>query len=136
VTVGRDFDLLVEVQAGAQPVDSVSAYLNFDPAFLQVTRITPGASLPSILVNSFDNTAGQVNFSAGTSANFPSGTFTLVTVTFKALAPTASASLAFSTSATRVSDVSFGGSSVLKDVTDGTVVIAASNKLFLPLLPK
>lgn len=126
--------MVIEVRAGTQAVDGVAAYLNFAPDFLQFVHITAGTSLSVILENTYDNAGGQLNFSASTSSIPPSGTFSLATVTFKALAQTASTSLVFNTTASRISDATYGGSSVLRDLTDGAVTIAISNKLFLPML--
>ncbi len=134
VGLGQNFDVVIEVRAAAQSVDGAAAYLNFNPAFLRVVSITEGNALPIIQQSSYDNAAGQVNFSAGTLANFPSGTFTLATVTFKALAQTTSTSLTFNTTSIRKSDVTFNGSSVLAGDTNGTVMITNSNKISLPLL--
>jgi hypothetical protein len=77
-----------------------------------------------------------VNFSAVTLAHFPSGAFTLATITFKALAPTASTSLTFNTTSTRKSEVTFNGSSVLAGDIDGSIVITNANKISLPVLFK
>jgi hypothetical protein len=134
--VGQNFDLHIEVRAGVQPVDSAAAYLDFDPAALRVVSITAGTSLPNIVEKTFDNTTGQVDFSASTNANFPSGTFTLATVTFKAFDQTSGTSLSFNTKSKRKSEVAFDGSSVLKDIADGKVVVVISDKVFLPLLQK
>jgi hypothetical protein len=134
VALGENFDLVIEVRAGTQPVDGAAVYLNFDPDFLQVVSISAGNTLPTILENSYNNTAGQINFSASTLSSFPSGTFTLATVTFQALAPTSGTSLAFNSSSPRESDVTFEGSSILTGDIDGTIVIAVSHKIFIPLL--
>ena len=122
-TLGQTFDVAIEVQAGTQPVDGAAAYINFNTTYLHVVSITPGGALPTVLQNSFDNTSGQINYAAGTLSNFPSGTFTLATVRFTAISVTPSTPLTFNTILPRESDVTYGGSSVLDSLVNGTVEI-------------
>ena len=125
VAVGQDFDLVLEVQAGTQVVDGAAAYLNFDKTYLQVVSITPGSSLPEVLENNFDNATGQLNFAAGVlppDLN-PTGTFTLATVTFHAQTITAGTSIHFYDVDPRMSDITFGGQSILGETQDGSVTI-------------
>lgn len=46
VTTGIEqiFDLTMQIQADSQDVDAASAYLNFDPTFLEVVSIAPGSA--------------------------------------------------------------------------------------------
>ena len=101
------FDVPMIVMAGAQTLDGAAAYPNFDPTKLEVVSVTPGIAFSQILQNSFDNTTGQINFAAGTlSAPYPSGSFTLLTVRFRALAVVpASTAVTFSTAVAQQSDV-------------------------------
>lgn len=129
VSVGQDFDLVMQVQAGTQQVDGAAAYLNFDPGKLQVVSLTAGSSLPTVLTNTYDNTTGKVDFAAGNlNPPHPSGTFTLVTVKFNALAMTTGAgtSISFNSTPPRQSDATFNGASVLASTTPGTVIVQTS----------
>jgi hypothetical protein len=121
--VGQTFDIILEVQAGAQQVDGAAAYLNFDPNYLQVAGVTPGSSLPTVLENTFNNTSGHVDFAAGAFSNFPSGTFTLATITFSANVQTSATDLTYNSVEPRKSDVTFGGGSVLTYTENGTVEV-------------
>jgi hypothetical protein len=124
VNVSQTFSVNVQVQAGAQQVDGASAYLNFNPTHLQVISLAPGTTLPIVLQNSYNNTTGRIDFAAGNLAPpHPAGTFTLVTITFTAQAPTSGTPLTFNSVPPRKSDATFGGASVLNHTEDGMVVI-------------
>jgi hypothetical protein len=126
VEVGQEFAVDIVVQAGQQPVDAVDAFVDFDPALVQVLEIMPGTALPTFLQSSFDNTTGQINYSAGRPlVNGPaSGTFTLATIRLRALAPTPGTQLTFVFEPpSRKTDVFFQGLSVFRSATDATVVI-------------
>jgi hypothetical protein len=122
--VGDDLTITVEARAGAQAIDGASVYLDFDPAVLQVVDMTPGTGLPVAIENEADNVLGRVDFSAGTFAQFPSGTVSLVTITFRALAPSPAAAIVFNDDGARTSDVTFGGASVLGDVQAASIAIS------------
>ncbi len=126
VVVGQEFTLDIVVEAGAQPVDAVDAFVDFDPALLQVLELIPGTTLPTILQSVFDNTAGQIDYAAGRPLGDgpASGTFTLATIRFRAVAVTAGTQLTFVFDPpTRNTDVFFEGLSVLGSVTGATIVI-------------
>lgn len=122
------FTLDVQVQSGTQPVDGASAYLNFDPTLLQVNSVTSGGTLPLVLQNAYDNTAGTVDFAAGTFSNFPSGTFSLVQVEFEVL-QRGTSSVVFNTILPRKSDVTYGGASVLTGVNDASIAVPTATDL-------
>jgi hypothetical protein len=122
--LGQTFEVAVQVQAGEQEVDAAAGYLNFDPALMQVVGLTAGTALNVELQNEFDNGAGEISYAAGKlTPPFPSGTFTLYTVTLEALAGTPSTELAFGLEEPRLSDITFGGGSVLDRTENGTVTI-------------
>jgi hypothetical protein len=117
------FDVAVQVNAGTQPVDGAQLELHFDPNLLQVEQIRGGETLPLELEKRFDNTTGLIRFAAGTLSAFPSNTFSLVQINFRALAETAQTELTFELSSPNGSNVTFGGSSLLAEHTNGSVVI-------------
>ncbi|MFC2060763.1 C1 family peptidase, partial [Chloroflexota bacterium] len=102
LSANETFTLTIKVEAGSQPVAGIQAFINFDPYFLAVQdsdnvtpgiQITPGTSLPNQLLNSANNTTGIIDYVAGIaltdpSGPCPSGSFTLATITLKALAET------------------------------------------------
>lgn len=124
VQVGDIFTLTVEVASGAQLVDGVSVYLDYDHTLMHVQQIIPAASsLPLVLQNSFDNDTGQIDYAAGTFSNFPSGTFDVAYLQMVAITTTNSTTLAFHTVVPRQSDVTYGGVSVLGSLHPASVVI-------------
>ena len=131
LTVGQEFTAAVNVLAGTQSVDGVQAALNFDPSMLQVTHITDGTSLTPIIPGSFDNTLGTVDYSAGTFSSYPTGTFTLMTVTFKTLKPSTSTVVAFHYGLPRDTNVTYNGDSVFGSATNGKAIISPLKTQYL-----
>lgn len=123
VGAGDTFSLTLEVQAGTQQVDGAFAYLNFDQQYVQVTNITLGESLPLEIQNQFDNSNGSVEIAAGAINNFPTGTFTLATITFQAKNELTETAQAFNSTMPRISDITFGGQSVMDQLVGSTVSI-------------
>ena len=119
----------VDIQlSSADPVRGASACIDFDKTKLEVQGVTPGATLDTVLQNEYDNVAGTIDYSAGKlTGTLPTGTFTLATIEFKALAETTTPTpLAFVFEAGRVTDVITTGSvSVLGTVTDGEISITS-----------
>ncbi|TGO02157.1 hypothetical protein PN36_29595 [Candidatus Thiomargarita nelsonii] len=129
VKIGETFEIVVEVQAGEQEVDGASAYLEFDPTYLEVVSMTPAEHLDLTLDNSFDNGTGEINFAAGKLTNpFPSGDFNLVTITLKAKAETPETSLDFLFNPPKSTDATFGGVSVFDHAEDGNITIIRAEK--------
>jgi hypothetical protein len=124
VNVGETFEIAINVQAGEQEVDSASAYLDFDPTYLEVVNMTSGDHLNLTLENSFDNGAGSINFAAGKlAAPFPYGDFELVTIRLRAKAATARTPLGFVFNPSRRTDATFSGASVFDYAEDGSIGI-------------
>jgi hypothetical protein len=118
------FTVSVQIEAGSQTVDGAQATLNFDPALLEVVQMTAeGEILPEQLMNEFDNQRGSINFAAGTFENFPSGTFDVVQVQFRALAAVEETTLTYQFDKPQDSNVTFGGASVLGGAVDGVISV-------------
>jgi hypothetical protein len=116
VAPGDVFTLTIQVAAGAQLVDGVGAYVDFNPAYVQAQAITADTTLLGIILqNSFDNVAGQVSYAAGTFSNFPSGTFSVAQVRFVVVAapPVWGTPLSFAALDPRKTDAAYMGHSVL-----------------------
>ncbi len=132
-TVSATFDVVVEVQAGSQPVDAAEAHLDFDPAVLQVVSVTPGSALGTVIQNLFDNTEGEIDYAAGTFETPPNGTFDLVTITFEAVQATDASGMPLDFAPLvfpRESQATYSGNSVLTGVTGGTVIVEDTATLF------
>jgi hypothetical protein len=117
VTAGDVFTLTIQVAAGAQQIDGASAYVDFNPTYLQAQAITPdNTNLAFTLQNSFDNDAGRVDYAAGSLFGFPSGTFAIARIRFIVVAapPVWGTLLTYAAVNPRKTDATFGGGSVLK----------------------
>ncbi len=124
---GEFFDLEIRVQSEAQPVDGAAAFLDFDAAVLQVVSVAGGTSLPTTILDRYDNTAGTVDFVAGALGNLPSGDFVLATVRFRTRAATAGTAVTFTATNPRRSDATYGGASVLGELVGANVVVTATD---------
>lgn len=107
-----------------QSVDAATAFVDFDPTKLQVAAVTAGTELPIVILNQFDNQQGRINFAAGSfSAPYPASDFVLATITFTATSATDSTPLSFVTTSPWISDVTFGGDSVLAARENAAVTV-------------
>jgi hypothetical protein len=130
---GETFTVTVQVQAGSQLVDGAQASLDFDPEYVQVLAMTGHTDrLPITLLDEYDNVAGTLDYAGGALSGFPDGSFDLVTVQFEAVTVTLGTALAFHFEQPRLTDVSYGGQSVLTGHVDGQVVIADQYEIYLP----
>jgi murein DD-endopeptidase MepM/ murein hydrolase activator NlpD len=133
VAVNTIFTLDIAVDSGAQQVDAVQAFVNFDHDFLQVvdedgnpsSTIIGGTAFQYEFLNEVDNTAGTIGYAAGSTSSFPSGAFTLATIRFKATAETENTVVAFNLTSPRKTRITFGGSSLPFTPLDGSVEIAS-----------
>jgi hypothetical protein len=105
VCSGQTFNLAIKTNTGSnQQVSGVQAYLNFDASRLEVVdadsvnsgiQITPGSSLDTVLENIVDNSNGVISYSAGKLGSpFPSGSFTVASIQFRAKTVTANVTTA------------------------------------------
>jgi hypothetical protein len=135
VIVGEIFTLDIRIEASSQIVDTAAAFVDFNPTYLTVVaadgnpvnEVIPGSTLPTVLQNSVDNGAGQIDYVAGMlTGTPPSGSFTVATIRFKAKTQTAGSgtpiTFVFSPPA-RNTDVLYQGTSVLEANVDGNVTI-------------
>gem|GEM_PF-827023 len=125
ITVGVQQTFSMDLQVRThQPVDGAAAFVNFDPAVLQVTSLTAGNGLPAVLRNQVDNAQGRIDFVAGAlGAPFPSSDFVLAKVVFSTIRPAAMTPLIFATESPRTSNITFAGASILDHGEDGAIAI-------------
>ncbi len=141
VHAGESFTLAVEVASGAQTVNRVQAYVDFDPQYLQVLEISRGSVLVDEVYNAFDNTAGWADYVveaiiSGTAISTLTGTFTLNTITFQAVTATTGTTLTFHTAPPRETQV-LSGSTVLSSTLSGSTVVIeppTEHAIYLPLI--
>jgi hypothetical protein len=144
IVVDDIFDVAIEAHCGSQAVVGLAAYLNFDSTKLAVVdmdvaatgiQITGGTTLDDPFQNSVDNISGRINFSAGVlSGIYPSGTFTVATIRFHALAVT-STDTALSFSATNPRETYVSGDNQGTEVTgttnSATYAITSESDIFV-----
>jgi len=124
--VGDQFPMEIVVEAGDQSVDAVEIHVDFEPAVLQVVSLTQGTQLPVPLIPAaFDNTTGEIDYAAGTFSNFPSGTFTHLTMVFEVVGASPGSPITFNDVFPRATIVTFGGNDVLDSATGAEVIVAS-----------
>ncbi len=112
--VNASFTTVVQVQTSGQTVDGAEIHLDFDPTMLEVISVVPGSTLGvAILPPVFDNTAGTIDYAAGTFSPFPSAAFDLLAITFRAKAAGTSTIRIPVADVPRRSDVTFAGTSFI-----------------------
>jgi hypothetical protein len=81
-----EFTITIALNSGQKPVDGAQIALAFDPARLTVLSLTPGAALPDVFQQTYDNTQGRVLYAAGKMlGELPKGQLELFRVRFRAL---------------------------------------------------
>jgi len=101
LVVGQMLTLTLQVQAGAQPLDSIEVHINLPPG---LAVVTPDGAPSEIIessyaglleaVNVVNNAAGTIDYAAVAPGDAVSGTFTLATIRLKAGRPLADATFA------------------------------------------
>jgi hypothetical protein len=136
VNMGETFTVTVQVQSGVQPIDGAQASLNFDPTRLRVKSITGNTTIfPQILLNTYNNATGTIDYAAGNLDAFPSGNLNLAVIEFEAIWETQSSEITFNYGLPRNTDVTYAGTSILTGDQDGLVQINFIGfKVYLPLL--
>jgi pimeloyl-ACP methyl ester carboxylesterase len=142
VATGDLFAVDIQIQAGSQPVDGAEIHVYYDRTYLQVVNaagnpvyeIQSNGYLGVVLANTvYTNTPqGQIIFAAGVyepAATRPSGTFSLATIRFKALAGSGASStpLTFGLQMPYLTQVTFEGNDLLAGVLDGVVTISGQS---------
>jgi len=124
MAVGEKFSLTVAVRASAAaPVDMAQVYLDFDAARLQALAITGGTALEEMLQASADNSAGRIDYAAGTLGTAKDAAFTLMTVEFQGVAA-GGTTIAFAPlTAPRQTKAIWNGVNITGTLTTITVVI-------------
>jgi PKD repeat protein len=130
VPVGRLAQVSLYVDAGAQPVDAVDIYVNFDPRKIRITDASGTAAseiyrdasvMPlSPLLNRVDNAAGQIDFAAGVAGGSATDRFRVGYFYVYALSPGGLADLGLNHSGQRSSSaylLGFPVSIVLRDIS-------------------
>jgi hypothetical protein len=128
VTVTRGERLTVTVWVRTtQRADGAAAHLLFDPAVLQVANTTSGDALPVLLQNQLDNQTGRISIASGAlAAPFPGADFVLASVVFTATGVTDGTPLVFAAARPLLSDVTYGGRSILDRREPATITVLSN----------
>ncbi len=142
VQEGEVFTVNIKVDASSQPVDGAQTHVNFNPSYLRVVDASGnetnqiingelyGAVWPDILVNTANNSIGQIDYAAGKglSGSSANTSFILATIKFKVIIQTGGTltGIIFNISAPRVTKAAYGLNTVTGNISGGTVIIAAS----------
>ena len=89
ITVGEEITVVLQVDAGAQEIDGIEAYLDFDPAYITVNSVTYNATteLPTIILNPTVDAAGEISVASGLlGGGSVNGTFDYLTINLTATA--------------------------------------------------
>jgi hypothetical protein len=123
VSPGETFTVAVKVAAGAQELDSVQAFVDYDASYLEAVGVSGGG----VLDDAYEDisTPGEVDYAAVDPSGTVSGTFTLATITFQAKATAVSGTpLSFHTVSPRETKVKLGTATLPSTLSDGEVSIA------------
>lgn len=131
VGLGQSFDLTINVQAGAQPIDTVGAYVDFDPGIIQITGTTPGSTLPTSIQNIVDNVNGTVDYTATILAGTVTGSFAVVTLHVQAVG-VGLTQLAFHHVLPRLTGAFLAGVDQAGSLTGATVVVTSGTPTETP----
>jgi hypothetical protein len=83
IDIGNTLVVDIQVKCNGQEMYGVDAFLDFNPAHLEVQTIEGGGVLQT-LQNQYDNKSGAIDYSAGRlSPPWPLNTFILASITFK-----------------------------------------------------
>ncbi len=140
LTVGDIFTVALGVRAPNRGLDSVTAFLNFDPGLLEVVdaegaladRAVPAATLPLVTINTVDNRLGQINLVANrTLGGVPvTGNFELATLRFRLKQTTAGTLITFDNPdpALALSDIDLEGYGYMnRGIALPTVLVSSAN---------
>lgn len=123
--VGSTFDLTIAVNPATQPIDTVEAHLNFDPAIITILSVTNGTTLTSVIAPPPDNVNGRFDYAAsllgGVTVSTP---FTLCTIHFRANA-VGSTGVMFQHVLPRLTAAYLNGIDKTGSFGDATVIVVA-----------
>lgn len=128
VSTGEFFTVIVRAEAGTQQMDALEVHLDFDPSFMIVQSLEApsGGFQLDIIPAEFDNTAGTIDRAALAFFNFPSGTIDFLIIEFKVVATSGNTNVTFNSVFPRETIATFGGMSVLGDLTPGQAAISGA----------
>ena len=138
LVAGQTITLTVSVEPNNVTVDAAAVALRFDPRYLSLDQsgVGAGGALDTILAQSLDGTAGTLWYAGGKLGGpWPSGTFTLVTLSFRVVAlPPSSTTVELVTTGTNRTSVASNGQSVLNATHGATLTLVTPTATSAPVL--
>ncbi|MFC1861364.1 dockerin type I repeat-containing protein, partial [Chloroflexota bacterium] len=122
-TVDSTFIVNVLLKAGEQSVNSVAAYINFNPEHLEALYITPDETSLGYMRHKIDNELGQLSYTGIVSPDIEpaNGMFRVAEFTFKRKVEVETTGITFNTEAPRETFIAFGEGAVLAEVVNCTI---------------
>ncbi|MFH1859918.1 MAG: T9SS type A sorting domain-containing protein, partial [bacterium] len=124
---GAEFDINIDL-LHAPTLDSVGAYLSFDPQALEVISLTQG-TFPvggSPLISQFNNGSGTIDYAVGLTSGTTQGTGTVLTIKLKAKG-TGTTTLNFDSNSPRNTEMFNGIATVPLSTQIGVITINAES---------
>jgi hypothetical protein len=142
--VGDVIDVDVLILAGAQMVDTVDAHIYFpsralravDAGGMLASQVTGAGEFDFELINSVDNSAGEIHYGATMLGGSLTGDITVATLQFQVLLPISEAWIRFQVWPPHRTDVTYRGQSVLTSWPGTAVTAEGEAVLYLPLMVK
>lgn len=127
--VDSTFSVKVKVNSGGESINAAEATLIFNPAELNIVKISKSNSIFSLWTTepTFSNSTGNIVFGGGTPSNFIGTSGTVITITFKAKA-SASAQVNFSSGSVLAADGK--GTNILANMNGG--IYTLKSKIITP----
>ena len=130
--LAEPFDVQLEVFAGHQVVDRVHAFVDFDPAVLQVvdaqgnpaSEVEAGGPMTNVILNAVDNASGRIGLVS--EGRPPRWSLPVANVHFKPVAVSAGTAIGFSLTAPGISDLLLDSQTVLQRTRDASVAVLPS----------
>ncbi len=127
--LGSQVTATIRIGGDQRPIDGAAVYLDFDPAVLQVTQVTPGDQLPTVIQSRWDNENGRLDFAAGILGGSTQSPVTLATVVFEAVGLSQASPIRFSDQVPRRTAVTFQGADILEQTRGITVTVVDSAEI-------
>jgi hypothetical protein len=132
--VGDTFTVDVVIHAGAQPVDTVDAYISFPYGVLQVQAVEGSSAFDLELASAFDNVNGTIHYAATMLGGSLTGDITVATIRFKAVNLTDGGWLRFLVWPPTRTSVAYRGAPVLTAWPAAAVTVEGEAKVYLPII--
>ncbi len=132
IMAGDTFEVVVHIDPDFNLVSVVDLHMLFDPAYIEVLAVNPllQSSAANVIQPEFDNASGTIDMGAfQLGAGIASTEFDMLSISFKALAPTPLTALAHPQSLFPKTIMAYAGENLLGAADDLEITITDSNVL-------